>query len=70
MPDSILADYLSAEQTAAELRVSPRTLARWGNQPEAPPSVRLGGRRYYHRARLREWIARREGATNPRRRWA
>ena len=67
MPEPLLADYLTADQVAAELHVTPRTLARWHGQPDAPPSVRLGGRRLYHRERLRTWLSHREEATNSRR---
>jgi len=52
----LLADYLTREQLASELRVTIRTVARWHWQRIGPPSVLLGGRRLYARADVAAWI--------------
>lgn len=59
----LLGDFLTREQLAAELRITPRTLARWRWQRIGPPSVLLCGRRLYRRSDVAAWIeAQREAA--------
>ncbi len=52
----LLADFLTREQLAGELRVTVRTLARWRWQRIGPKSVLLGGRRLYRRADVVAWL--------------
>ena len=55
-PGSILDDYLTRQELAAELDVSVRTLARLDAAREGPPSMSWAGRRIYHRERARQWF--------------
>ena len=59
IPAPLLADYLTREQAADELRVNSRTLARWRVLRIGPPQVRIGQRVYYQRRRVAEWLAQR-----------
>ena len=57
----ILSDYIEGDEgLAVELDRSPRTIARWRSLGEAPPFVRIGITRYYHRPTVRKWIASRQ----------
>lgn len=67
---SLLDEYLSREELATELRVSPRTIIRWQNMPGGLPYVELGGRILYRRASVRQWIESREKHPNARRKVA
>lgn len=67
---ALLADYLTRDELAAELRVTTRTIARWELQPDGLPSTTLGGRKLYRRASVLAWIEGREKKPNPRRRVA
>lgn len=63
----LLDEYLTREELASELRISPRTIARWENQPNGLPATELGGRMLYRRESVRKWIQSRERLRNPRR---
>jgi predicted DNA-binding transcriptional regulator AlpA len=52
----IYADLLTAEQTARLLGIDKRSLARWEREGRAPPSMKIGVRRFYYRSLLKEWI--------------
>lgn len=67
---SILNDYLTRDQLAAELRVCPRTVMRWQAQPDGIPYTQIGGRILYRRASVLEWLESHERRPNPRRRAA
>ncbi len=56
----LLSEYLSRDETAKQLGVSPDTLTRWLTQRIGPASVRIGRKRYYHRDAIRRWIKSRE----------
>jgi len=45
------------KDAAAFLSLSPRTLANWQTKGFGPRSYRVGGRRFYYLADLREFIA-------------
>lgn len=65
---TLLAEYLTRAEIAAELRVTPRTIIRWQQQPDGLPFVKLGDRVLYRRQSVAEWIERHEHQPNPRRR--
>jgi predicted DNA-binding transcriptional regulator AlpA len=54
----LLDRYLSREETADALRISPRSLDRWHTIRRGPPRLKLGARIYYDRQELENWIAR------------
>ena len=47
--------YLTERETAAQLRVSMRTLQRWRQEGSGPPYFRFNGRVAYGRQRNRQW---------------
>jgi hypothetical protein len=59
---SLLADYASEEETAAELDVSTRTLARWRAMRVGPPPTAVGRKWYYKRSSFAAWLDRQERA--------
>ena len=56
----ILTDYLTIKDLAAELGVTRRTLNRWNQLREGPPITMIGGRIFYRREAVREWLLSRE----------
>lgn len=58
-PPPLLANYLTRAETAAELHINSRTLARWRVLRIGPPQVRIGQRIYYHRQKVADWLTRR-----------
>jgi hypothetical protein len=58
--ESILSEFLTAEQLAAELRRNPRTLDRCRRLGEGPPVTKLGRRTIYRRTSVQAWIRARE----------
>lgn len=52
---------LSRASTAAYLGVASKTLANWALKGFGPPSLKIGGRRFYRLADLQGFIARAEG---------
>ena len=57
---SVLSDYLTAAQAAAELRVSVRTLTRWNGLRVGPPRSFVGRKILYRIDALRSWLQRQE----------
>ena len=55
-------NYLSVEEAAAELGVTPRTLHRWHAERIGPPRTKVGRSPLYRKAALLDWVARREQA--------
>jgi hypothetical protein len=53
---SVLADFLTQEQLAAELGISVRTLRRLHARGEAPPCSRIGRLILYPIAAFRQWL--------------
>jgi hypothetical protein len=47
-----MTDFLSQDETAAELKVCTRTLDRWRRLREGPPITKLGRRILYRRSSL------------------
>lgn len=58
--NSVLDDWMSRAELAAELSISVDTLARWEVQRIGPPSVRLGRRIYYRREAVQTWLIAKE----------
>jgi hypothetical protein len=54
--ENLLADFLTQEEAAAELKVCERTLDRWRRLDEGPPITRLGRRILYRRSSLQAWL--------------
>ena len=65
---ALLEDFLTRDEIAAELGVSPRTILRWQNQTDGIPYVMLGGRILYRRCSIGDWLQKREKWPNPTRR--
>ncbi len=63
----LLENYLTREQLAAELEVSPRTIARWHDHPDGLPCTTMGQRILYRKSAVLAWIDSRERRPNPRR---
>lgn len=57
---SIRAQYLTKDQAAEEIGVTPRTLDRWHAERVGPPRTQLGRKILYRKAALMDWVARRE----------
>ena len=64
---SLLDEFLTREQLASELHVTPRTLARWQSQPNGIPTTRIGGRVLFNIDSVRGWLKSREVRPNQRR---
>jgi predicted DNA-binding transcriptional regulator AlpA len=60
MNENLLADFLSQEEAAGELKVCERTLDRWRRLNEGPPTTKLGRRVLYRRSSLQAWLCARE----------
>ena len=58
--ENLLADFLTQDEVAAELKISERTLDRWRRLDEGPPITKLGRRVLYRRPSLQAWLCRRE----------
>jgi hypothetical protein len=54
--EGLLADFLTQDQAAAELKVCERTLDRWRRLKEGPPITKLGRRILYRRSSLQAWL--------------
>lgn len=57
---------MTAEQTAAVLRVSIRTLRRYKREADGLPFIRIGKRDLFRPQSVADWVARRERQMNPR----
>jgi hypothetical protein len=58
--EKLLADFLTPDETAAELKVCERTLDRWRRLDEGPPITKLGRRTLYRRSSVQAWLCKRE----------
>ena len=58
--ENLLADFLTQDEAAAELKICERTLDRWRQLGEGPPFTKIGRRVYYRRPTLRAWLSARE----------
>jgi predicted DNA-binding transcriptional regulator AlpA len=57
---TLLFDYLTPRQVAAELGICEKTLARWHAARRAPPRVTVGRRLLYRRTSVSRWIEQQE----------
>jgi predicted DNA-binding transcriptional regulator AlpA len=53
---TLLSDYLTPRQVAAELGICEKTLTRWHLARRAPPRVTVGRRLLYRRTSVSRWI--------------
>jgi len=58
--ESILDDFLTQSEAAAELKVCERMLDRWHRLGEGPPITKLGRRVLYRRSSMQAWLRGRE----------
>jgi hypothetical protein len=58
--EPILAEFLTREELAAELRRNPRTLDRWDVLGMGPPRTFVGRKILYRRASVQKWLAAQE----------
>jgi hypothetical protein len=58
--ESILSEFLTKEELAAEFRQNPRTLDRWDVLGTGPPRTHLGRKVLYRRASVQKWLAAQE----------
>lgn len=59
--EPILAEFLTKEELAVELRRNKRTLDRWETLGMGPPRTRVGRKVLYRRASVHKWLAGQEG---------
>ena len=57
---SIIQDYMTPAELAAELGICARTLERWNRLREAPPRTKIGNRVLYRREAVSAWLRSRE----------
>ena len=62
--ENLLADFLTQNEAAAELKVCGRTLDRWRKLDEGPPITKLGRRILYRRSSVQSWLTQREHRGN------
>lgn len=62
--ETLLADFLTQDEAAAELKVCQRTLDRWRRLSEGPPITKLGRRILYRRSSVQAWLRAREHRAN------
>jgi hypothetical protein len=60
----ILAEFLTREELASELRRNPRTLDRWEVLGMGPPRTLVGRQVLYRRSSLLKWLAAQEQRSN------
>jgi excisionase family DNA binding protein len=58
--EGVLAGYISRDDLARELGVSPRTITRWTFHPGGIPHLAIGNRTLYRRESVTAWLAARE----------
>jgi len=56
MTPTILADYITREQLAKELKVTTRTLDKWAWLRSGPKKIKIGARCYYKRQDVLAWL--------------
>jgi predicted DNA-binding transcriptional regulator AlpA len=62
--ENLLADFLTQEEAAAELKICKRTLDRWRRLDEGPPITKLGRRVLYRRSSVQAWLRAQEHGDN------
>lgn len=56
----LLDEYMTEPEAAAELGLSPKTLARMRRRREGPPFVQIGRNAHYRRTSVASWLLDRE----------
>jgi excisionase family DNA binding protein len=56
----LLDGWLTRQELAAQIGVSPDTLQRWANRRHGPPYVRIGRKVLYRTAAVQDWLVSRE----------
>lgn len=64
---SLLDDYFEGDDLCTQLRCSKKTLARYEQQPDGLPFIKIAGRKIYEKGTTRDWLMRRMTRPNPRR---
>ena len=59
-PFNLLADWMTRDQLAEQLMLTPDTLSRWEARREGPPCMRVGRKVFYRRTSVEEWLLSRE----------
>jgi excisionase family DNA binding protein len=67
---SVLADFITDVEIAAELKVRRRTVNEYCRQPDGLPYVKVGGRRLFRRSDVDAWLERKTVRPCPTRRSA
>ena len=62
--EPILAEFLTREELASELRRSPRTLDRWEVLGMGPARTLVGRQVLYRRSSVQRWLAAQERSAN------
>lgn len=57
---SVLADWITRDDLATQLGVSPQTVKRWAMRREGPPWMKVGRKVLYNRDSVKEWLRSRE----------
>ncbi|MHC2298225.1 helix-turn-helix domain-containing protein [Rhizobium mongolense] len=63
--NDILSEFVSREDLATLLKISPRTIARYSTLPNGLPSLMIGGRAMYRLSSVQKWLESREKQPNP-----
>jgi hypothetical protein len=58
--ETILSEFLTKEELAAELRRNPRTLDRWDTLGVGPPRTHVGRQVLYRRSSVERWLVAQE----------
>jgi hypothetical protein len=53
---SVLGDYMTREELAAEIGIQPKTLAKWANLRRGPSFVKVGRKVFYRKDAVQAWL--------------
>ena len=56
----VLGDWLSREDLAEQLGVTPKTLAKWANQRKGPTFAKVGRKVFYRKDSVQAWLRKNE----------
>lgn len=62
MADSLLSEYMTPAECAAELVINARTLERWARLRQGPAKTKIGNKVMYRREAVIAWLREREQA--------
>lgn len=63
--NELLSEFVSREELAKLLKISPRTVDRYGTLPNGLPFLMIGGRKMFRLSSVEKWLAAREKHPNP-----